>query len=130
MSLSSRGPLGNQWFTDLEVNGVAESLKSNVSGATAASVLYGMEIDNTGNSVDVYVKIYNEATYTVGSDSPAFCFRVKAGTVRNQPIWSNGSGHTFVIAGSKYIWVACVTDPGTPGTTSPVNKVKLTALTD
>ncbi len=87
--------------------------------------VYGWEIDNSANSSAVYFKVYDLDSPTVGTTAPNWCIKVPASTVL--PILTNsGDGHTFTNKCS----MACVAEPGTPGTTSPTSNVKVTVWTD
>jgi len=87
-----------------------------------AGSIFKVEIDNTNNSVPVYVKLWDTVGgFTVGgthaNDDPDFVFKCPASVLR---VYACPNGALFA-AGIK---AACVTDGGgTPGSTSPSNDV-------
>ncbi len=87
--------------------------------------VYAWEIDNSANSSAVYFKVYDAASPSVGTTAPHWCIKVPASTVLPIPTVS-GDGHTFAAKCN----MACVAEPGTPGTTSPTNPVKVSVWTD
>ena len=88
--------------------------------------VFGMEVDNTGNTDDVFVKMWSAASPTVGTTVPDLgIFRVEAG--KKQPIFFNGlTGMDLV----PDFYVACVTTGGTGGSTAPTNAVTADIFTD
>lgn len=112
MALTSVGYLGTQQIHDFDLDASAEAILS------GASTLYAAELDNTANSVDVYVKYYTSSP-TVGTTDPVYIHRVRAGQKRTI-VYNGGLGDSF----SGGLWVACVTTPGTAGASSPASNVK------
>ena len=107
---------------------------------TSTSVIvYGLEIDNSDNNVDVYGKFYNAtAASGVGTADPDMVLQVDAGEKRKMA-FSRGVIDTGVVipatgllfdAAAVGLKAACVTDPGTAGTTGPTNAVGLRMFTD
>lgn len=116
MSFTSRANISD-WRFDVDVNGTGKLL---VSGTPA---LVALEVDNTQNSIDVFLKIWDKATAPViGTDDPDIVIRVSAGTKLVVPYPSDGDGVLFI----NPMYVACVTTGGTTGTTSPPNTVTAT----
>lgn len=114
MALSAYGNLGTQKFTDVDLDNSVSQLLA--AGAT----LFGLEVNNSQNSVDVFVKIWDKASaVTVGTTAPRFIFRVPAGEILPFPTYGNGDGYVL----TNGLAVACVTAGGTAGTTSPDNAV-------
>lgn len=99
------------------------------AGATlvdgSATTLFGLEADNSANTVDVYVKCYNNASPSVGSTAPELVRRVLAGA-KQSFLLAGGDGFAF----STAISAACTTEAGEAGTTSPTNDVPVTFWTD
>ena len=83
---------------------------------SGSTVFHTIDVDNTANSVAVFVKLYNHASPTVGTTDPQMVFKLPASVRRTMLI---PGGHTFGTAVS----VACVTTGGTAGTTSPKESV-------
>lgn len=121
MVLSAHGNIGTQKFTDVDLDA---SVKAITTSGTPK--LFGIEIDNSQNSVDVFVKLWDAASPTVGTTAPIFVFRVPAGEKVPFPIYADGAGWTSAVG----IWLACVTTGGTAGTTSPTNDVTASLWTD
>lgn len=126
MSFSAVGFLGTSRFTDLSLDATVKTL------ASAALVLYGIYVDNSQNSEDVYVKIWDATSVTLGTDAPPIVLKVDAGDTFDMTFWGSDSagnhveGHAFTTGLS----IVCVTTGGTGGTTSPTNDVKATLITD
>ena len=79
-----------------------------------------VEIDNTLNTSASYVKLYDNASPTVGTTAPDFCFLAPA-SKKLTYICNNGSDFTNLS-------LACTTAGGTAGTGSPTNDVKVRIL--
>lgn len=86
---------------------------NNVLGA--AGKVYMIEVDNTANAASSYLKLYDDGNPTVGTTAPEDVVRVKAGQKRCLVI---PEGLDFTI-----LSFACVTTPGTAGTSSPASPV-------
>lgn len=101
------------------------------AGATkvqdGATVLFGFEADNSANTVDVYVKIYDGAVDppNIGSTDPELVRRVLAGDKLSMLV-KGGDGFSF----ATHLYAACVITAGTGGTTAPTNDVPVTFWTD
>jgi hypothetical protein len=122
MSLASHGHLDTSKWTDLSGTATAEQVLT-----VAGDIVYGVEVDNTGNSVAVYFKGYDLAAgISVGTTDPDDLFVVEAGEIRFQPYSADASGKAMV-AGYGF---AVVTEDGTGGTTSPPNDVRVGICTD
>jgi hypothetical protein len=121
MALSAHGNIGTQKFTDVDLDNAVKEII-----ASGAPKLFGIEIDNSQNAEDSYVKLWDAASPTVGTTAPIFIFRVPAGKKVPFPIYADGAGWTSAVG----IWLACVTTGGTAGTTSPTNNVTATLWTD
>lgn len=117
MAVSTYGFLGDNKHTDIDLDSAAETIPTDTK-------LCALEVDNSQNTVDVYVKIYN-ASPTVGTTAPYFVFKVDAGDYGLFGFTGDVAGHTMTA-----IFIACVTTAGTAGTTSPTNDVKATLLTE
>ena len=78
-----------------------------------SGTLYKVEIDNSANSVAVFVKLYNNSggAPTVGSTDPNFIFKCAASSTI---AYSCPSGTAFANA----LYAICVTTAGTAGTAS------------
>jgi hypothetical protein len=89
--------------------------------------LFGIEVDNSGNTSDVFVKLWDAASSpTVGTTVPnAGILRVEAG--KRQPFFLNGPAG---LALSNNLYIVCVTTGGTGGTTAPTNAVTADIFTD
>lgn len=112
-----------------QVNPIATRLIVQTS-ATAASnndvvgapcTLYTVDVDNSANAASSYVKIYNNASPTVGTTSPDLVVFANAGERRQFVI---PEGVSFPTALS----FACVTVGGTAGTVNPSSPVVVRIL--
>ncbi|KPL09538.1 hypothetical protein AMJ71_06105 [candidate division TA06 bacterium SM1_40] len=132
MAIIQHGILEATKHTDLDLNATAEEL------ASSAKTIYGMEIDNTNNSVDVFVKCYdtnNASPPTVGTTVPDMIIRVGAGKIRSVSSTRGtvSGGNVTPAAGFAFgtgLYMACVTAGGTAGTTGPTEDVKATVYTN
>ena len=127
MAVTVSGFFGTAKYTDLELNSSPEAL---VPSTTTAGEIFGLELNNSQNTVDVYVKIYDETSSpTVGTTAPIFIFRVKAGSRRAVSLSYSDTNAVKGYIFSNEAYIACVTTPGTEGSTSPSNKVTATVIT-
>ena len=95
-----------------------------VAVATGATILFDAEFDNTANSVDVWVHLYDAAP-TVGTTHPDMSIKIAAGKKGSlPPMDANG------ISFPTNIYAAATLAGGKGGTTSPVNAVTATWLID
>lgn len=118
MSFTNVGNWGVGFYVDVELDASAETI------ASGSTVLYCMEIDNSANSEDAYVKVYTSSP-TVGTTEPHIIFRVPGGEVL--PYIPSGRGSGITVAA---IYIAAVTTGGTAGTGNPTNAVLARILTD
>lgn len=88
--------------------------------AASGTLLYVM-LDNTNNTTRTYVKFYDSAAPTVGTDDPEVVISAAGGSVFKLEIQE---GVAFATA----ITVAAVTSGGTGGTTPPAAPVTLLAV--
>lgn len=104
--------LSNPLATRLIVNtDVDESADVNVTGA--AAIIYLVEIDNSNNASDtVYLKLYNNASPTVGTTHPDLILPAPSGV---KLTYATPQGVSFATALS----MACVKTAGTDGTDGP-----------
>jgi hypothetical protein len=112
-------PIGTSIVEDTSSNNTPEDADS--SGGT----LHQVYIDNTGNSGQVYVKLYElvKGSVTVGTTPPSFIFSCPASSTRQ---FNFPTGITY----ASKLSFACVTAAGTGGTSAPTNPVTvLLALT-
>lgn len=119
MSVSTIGQIETNVVEDQQLDATAEVIKS------GATVLFDAEFDNTQNSVDIFVKLYNNASPTVGTTHPDMIIKVPAGRKSGLPP-TDALGISFGTALSA----AAVTAGGKGGTTSPTNAVIATFCTD
>lgn len=115
MTISARTVLGTRKHIDTDLDASAETVPT-------STILYALEADNSANTDDVFIKIYN-ASPTVGTTDPYFVFKIPGGEVLTFGFSGGVEGHTLTA-----IFLACVTEAGTAGTTSPTNDVKVTLL--
>lgn len=92
---------------------------NNVTGTSGSICL--LEIDNTANAADSYLKLYDRAAPVVGTDPPDFIFRCKA-SQRRSLAFPQGWDFTALS-------FATVTAPGTAGTVSPSSAVIVRIVT-
>jgi len=133
MAIIEQGVLETNRVEDIVFDATAETIDA------ASNITYGMEIDNTDNIVEVFGKFYNSALASgVGTTDPDMVLQVDAGKKRKvaftRGVLAGGvivpaAGILFNVA-AVGLKAACVTDPGTGGTTSPTNAVKLRMHTD
>jgi len=92
--------------------------KESDAGSTAtviessAATVYSVQANNTAVSSDVFVKLYNNASPTIGTSSPDMILKIPASTVKT---YHFTSGVVFATALS----VACLTAAGTGGVVDP-----------
>jgi hypothetical protein len=94
-------------------------IKETAAGATpdtdvtgAAGTLYTGEVDNTGNAgTSAYLKIYNAAAPAVGTTAPDLIIQAKPS---QRQTFALPLGWAFT-----NLSFACVTSPGTAGSTAP-----------
>jgi hypothetical protein len=89
---------------------------SNNDVVGAPCTLYTVDVDNTANAASSYVKLYNNASPTVGTTTPDLVVFVTSG-VRRQYVIPEGVSFTTSLS------FACVTVGGTAGTVSPSSPV-------
>lgn len=89
---------------------------------TASSTFFGVDVDNSANTVAVFFEVYNDASPSVGTDEPDFRFKILAGAKR-KCVPNEGHG---VVMGTA-ISVACVLTAG--GSDDPANAVPATVMT-
>ena len=118
LSVSTQvSPVGSNLIKDTDANATPEV---NVTGA--AGTIYMIDVDNTGNPVDVaYLKIYDDAAPTVGTTDPDFIVKVPVNE-RRQVVCPDGLDFATLS-------FAVVTAPGTPGVTGPTNPVIVQLVT-
>ena len=101
-------------------------------GATSKDDMFGgsgkvirqIQVDCTANSgEDVYVKLYDAASATVGTTAPGIVVKGFKGVVRTYDIFPSGS--EFVTG----VTAACVQEKGQAGTTAPSGTVDVVILT-
>lgn len=119
MSVSSVGQIETNVIEDQELNATAELISS------GATILFDAIFDNTANSTDTFIHLYDDAAPSVGSDHPAMTIKIPAGKKDGiSPIDAVG------ILFPANLSAAATTAGGKGGTTSPTNKVTATFLTD
>jgi len=118
MSISTLGQVETNVIEDQELNATAETINA------AATILFDAIFDNTANSEDTFVHLYDAAP-TVGTTHPDMTIKIPAGKKDGIPPL-DAVGVSF----PNGLFVAATTSGGTGGTTSPVNKVVATWLTD
>ena len=85
--------------------------------------LYKVEIDNTGNSVPVYVKLYDTTGGAAhGTDDPHWVFKCPA---TSSKVYTCANGNAF----ANGIKVNCTTEAGTGTTTSGTGADAASAVT-
>lgn len=107
----------------------AENLNASVFTIDVATnlTLFALIVDNTGNTVDVFVKIWFAASSpTVGTTDPDIILRVEASQKQDFPI---ADGFGFAAGASNNMYFACVTAGGTAGATAPTNAVEAEIFT-
>ena len=89
----------------------------------ASAVLYLIQADNSANAAQVnYLKLWNNASPTVGTTAPDMIVRLPAGsTVKLAITGDDADGVTFGTA----ITMACVQEAGTAGTSAPTSAVSV-----
>lgn len=97
-------------YTDNDANEAAEVVKS------GSTLIYAIEIDNEGNTVSSYLKLYNATSATPGTTVPDEVIEAPAGEIVTLTFPQGllfGTGLTF----------CCVTVGGTTGAVGPANDV-------
>jgi hypothetical protein len=137
MAIVEQGVLEATRRTDNVFDATLETLTDD------SAIVYGLEIDNSDNPVDVYAKFYDNSASAmasgVGTTPPDMVLQVDKGDVRRvaftrgvvaASVVTPAAGMLFDDAAGVGLKGACVTDPGTGGTTSPTNDVTLKLHTD
>lgn len=118
MSLSNYTQLGTKVWKDVDADSTIETL-------TGALTIHALEIDNTQNTADSFLKIWDNATPTLTTPAE-FILRVESGKKLPLILGSLFEGVTF----TNNPAFACVTTGGDTGSTSPTNDVKVTFITN
>jgi hypothetical protein len=116
--LNISSPVNEFLWTDTQIGGAVQTAKG------SSAVAFYINIDNTGNSSPVFLKVYDglQSTITVGTSGPDLIFKCLAGKMNSFILYTGSEfGFTF----DNGISLACTTQNGTQGTTSPVNPVKV-----
>jgi hypothetical protein len=118
MTVSTQvNPVATRFAVD---SALGSTVQANLLGAPCT--LYLVEIDNTANAgAPSYVKLWNALTATVGTTDPALVLYAPAAT---RVTYALPTGVAFAVGLS----VACVTSPGTPGTSPPTSSVPVRLL--
>jgi len=113
------GRFGANFSTETVANNSASAI------AASSSTLFSVQIDNTGNSANSFVKLYNLAagSTTVGSDDPFVILKAQAS---RKVTYHFNQGIAF----SAAIALACVTTAGTAGSSSPSASVPVKLVYD
>lgn len=119
MALTAYTAFGTTRSVDLDLG------NSIVAVLAASGTLFAVEVDNTGNDADVFLKLYDDASVTLGTDAPNWVFKVRAGKRRG--FLPSGLGNGVALANA--LSAAVVTAGGTGGTTAPTNDVKAKFIT-
>lgn len=119
MAIAAQGSLHINKNKDLDVGATAL-----VVGSGARKV-FAIEVDNTRNTVPSYLRMWNDAAPSVGTDAPNCVLKIPAGTKRIH-FFNNGVSMTF----STGMTIACLTTGGTAGSDAPINDVTATLWTD
>lgn len=105
------GQLGTYYYRNIDIAATAIAVRA------SSTVIYALTIDNTNNTIPVYLKLWNSAGPTVGTTAPdGGIFRALAGEKLSVTFPRGITCGTALSA-------ACVTTGGTGGTTSPPHDV-------
>ncbi|QDP54523.1 MAG: hypothetical protein Unbinned2514contig1000_15 [Prokaryotic dsDNA virus sp.] len=116
------GSLSTYVLSDIAADG---TIKHDVVPGGGDGVIYTVCIDNTANTADCYLKIYDVTSgVTVGTTAPHMQFWAPAG----QKIQYNTTLGLTLPTGFSYAVIART--PGTPGTTNPTSAVKVYVTVD
>jgi hypothetical protein len=118
LSVSSQvAPVGTKLVVQTDANSTP-----NNAVTSAAGKIYQIDVDNEANSDNAaYLKIYDNASPTVGTTPPDFVLKVPVNQRRNMVI-PDGLDFTDLS-------FAVVTAGGTAGTTDPTNPVVVKLVT-
>ncbi len=119
MAIAAQGNLHTNKNKDLDVGATGLVVGSGPTNC------YAIEVDNTGNTVASYLRMYDEAAPAIGTAAPEYVLKIPAGTKRTH-FFNNGAGTIFGTA----LAIACCTVGGTAGSTAPTNDVTATLWTD
>jgi len=110
-------PVGNKLIIQDDATGTSNNAVTGASGT-----LYQLDVDNSGNSDNAaYLKLYDNASPTVGTTAPDLVFRVPVNQRRSICI---PDGWDFTS-----LSFAVVISGGTAGTTAPTNDVTVKMVT-
>lgn len=109
-------PIGAKIIIDTDADGTAE--QAAISGA---ATIYQIRIDNTLNTVAVYLKIADSLTASAGTTEPHHIYQCPA-SAKISFIINSGLG----LASGLSFWGT--TDSGSNGSTSPANNVEVRFL--
>lgn len=119
MALTAYTAFGTTRSVDLDLG------NSVIAVLGASGTFFAVEVDNTGNDEDVYLKIWDQTSVTLGTTTPNWVYRIRAGKKRGFLPSGLGNG----VALSTGLAAAVVTAGGTGGTTAPVNDVAAKFIT-
>ena len=118
--------LGSKLITDeMETDSQNAAPKSaNITGASGTAIM--CKVDNTGNSHEVYYKLANATSATVGTTEPNLKIRVAASSSQTVA-FGDANGQTGIAFSSGFThWV--VKEADKTGTTGPDSKVTVNLL--
>ena len=97
--------------------------------SNGATTLYGLDVDNSANTAQNYVKLYNASAPTIGTTAPDFIHYIAGtttGVVTGEGAYDDGRYWHVWVPGLRLatnLSGACVSAGGTAGTTDPTNAV-------
>ena len=118
LSVSTQvSPIGSKLIIQTSATSAADN---DVTGASG--ILYMVDVDNGSNgSNPAYLKVYDNASPTVGTTAPDLIFKVAA-SLRRSFVIPEGIAFTNLS-------MACVIEAGTAGTTDPTSDVPVRLVT-
>ncbi len=126
MALSESTKIETTTLADVDSNSTPETL---VVAAAGNKTLFGGKIDNSNNTTDTYLKLWNSAASapTVGTTVPDCIVPVKAAGITE--FSANGGSGVVQVCTANGWYSASVTAGGTGGSTGPTNDVEVNLFT-
>jgi len=119
MALTGIGNIHTNEFKDVDLDSTPESIK------TSSATFFGASMDNSANDEEEFIRGYDVGSSpSVGTTQPSFIAKAAKGQKR---VYLSNMGIGFPLANG--LFVACVEESGTSGSSSPDSDVTSTIWT-